>query len=202
MTDGILMREVQADFLLQQYSCLVVDEAHERSLNTDLLIGQLCHYQWSIALGLKLAFVTGFHDFSTSCIACRTADPALLASEPQRAAVLHHSWKSSFPAGLLSRIVPLRSRLAAEGRASPLKVIIMSATLRTEDFVDNARLFPEPPPLLVVPARQYPVTIHFSRQTELEDYAGFAFAKVRHLRSGQHGQCKEKSKLSFMLTTC
>lgn len=40
MTDGILLREAQADFLLRKYSCLIIDEAHERSLNTDLLIGR------------------------------------------------------------------------------------------------------------------------------------------------------------------
>lgn len=39
MTDGILMREVQEDFLLRRYSAVVVDEAHERSLNSDLLLG-------------------------------------------------------------------------------------------------------------------------------------------------------------------
>lgn len=39
MTDGILLREAQSDFLLRSYSCLIIDEAHERSLNTDLLIG-------------------------------------------------------------------------------------------------------------------------------------------------------------------
>ena len=39
MTDGILMREVQDDFLLRKYSVVVIDEAHERSLNTDLLLG-------------------------------------------------------------------------------------------------------------------------------------------------------------------
>ncbi len=39
MTDGILLRELQEDFLLCQYSVLIIDEAHERSLNTDLLLG-------------------------------------------------------------------------------------------------------------------------------------------------------------------
>jgi ATP-dependent RNA helicase DHX37/DHR1 len=40
MTDGILMRQLQSDFLLSGYSVLLVDEAHERSLNTDLLLGK------------------------------------------------------------------------------------------------------------------------------------------------------------------
>ncbi len=41
MTDGILLAEIQRDRLLQQYQVLILDEAHERSLNIDFLLGYL-----------------------------------------------------------------------------------------------------------------------------------------------------------------
>lgn len=41
MTDGILLAETQNDPLLRQYHTLIIDEAHERSLNIDFLLGYL-----------------------------------------------------------------------------------------------------------------------------------------------------------------
>jgi ATP-dependent helicase HrpA len=41
MTDGILLAETQSDPLLSQYDTLIIDEAHERSLNIDFLLGYL-----------------------------------------------------------------------------------------------------------------------------------------------------------------
>ncbi|MDZ4287555.1 MAG: ATP-dependent RNA helicase HrpA, partial [Prosthecobacter sp.] len=41
MTDGILLAEIQSDPLLRAYSMLILDEAHERSLNIDFLLGYL-----------------------------------------------------------------------------------------------------------------------------------------------------------------
>jgi ATP-dependent helicase HrpA len=41
MTDGILLAETQTDTLLQAYDTLIIDEAHERSLNIDFLLGYL-----------------------------------------------------------------------------------------------------------------------------------------------------------------
>src|SRR4029078_9399995 len=39
MTDGILLAETQGDRELRQYDSIIIDEAHERSLNIDFLLG-------------------------------------------------------------------------------------------------------------------------------------------------------------------
>ncbi|XP_045222143.2 probable ATP-dependent RNA helicase DHX37 isoform X2 [Macaca fascicularis] len=113
MTDGVLLKEIQKDFLLLRYKVVIIDEAHERSVYTDILIG------------------------------------------------------------LLSRIVTLRAK-----RNLPLKLLIMSATLRVEDFTQNPRLFAKPPPVIKVESRQFPVTVHFNKRTPLEDYSGECFRKI------------------------
>ena len=41
MTDGILLKEIENEFLLNKYSVIVIDEAHERSLNSDILVSLL-----------------------------------------------------------------------------------------------------------------------------------------------------------------
>lgn len=41
MTDGLLLTEIQQDQRLRRYEAIIVDEAHERSLNVDLLLGHL-----------------------------------------------------------------------------------------------------------------------------------------------------------------
>eukprot|EP00768_Dysnectes_brevis_P003378 gnl/Dysnectes_brevis/2420_a2873_611.p1 GENE.gnl/Dysnectes_brevis/2420_a2873_611~~gnl/Dysnectes_brevis/2420_a2873_611.p1 ORF type:complete len:609 (-),score=223.87 gnl/Dysnectes_brevis/2420_a2873_611:2-1828(-) len=86
--------------------------------------------------------------------------------------------------GLLSRVVRLRrKRWSAEASPStstapgPLKLVIMSATLRTSDFTENPRLFSPAPPLLAVPGRQFPVLVHFATATA-PDYVQAAAEKV------------------------
>ncbi|KAJ3347434.1 ATP-dependent RNA helicase dhx37 [Kappamyces sp. JEL0680] len=130
MTDGILLRElssvVQAkgkgDLLLSQYSCIIIDEAHERTVGTDILIG----------------------------------------------------W--------LTRIVRLRNSGKIKG-IGPLKLVIMSATLRVEDFTNNATLFPTDlgetvPPVVKVDGRQHKVVIHYNKRTPELDYISEAYKKV------------------------
>ncbi|WP_189223537.1 ATP-dependent RNA helicase HrpA [Saccharothrix coeruleofusca] len=41
MTDGILLAEIQSDRMLSRYDTIIIDEAHERSLNVDFLLGYL-----------------------------------------------------------------------------------------------------------------------------------------------------------------
>lgn len=129
---------------MSSYSAILVDEAHERSVYTDVLLG------------------------------------------------------------LLSLVTRLRRRAyneSPDGARLPLKLIIMSATLRVEDFANNKRLFPTlkgnsgdetkclndddesegqrpgAPPVLKIESRQFPVTCHFSRYTP-DDYLNAAFRKV------------------------
>ena len=58
----------------------------------------------------------------------------------------------------------------------------MSATLRVSDFAENPTLFPSPPPVLHVTARQHPVTVHFSRKTHA-DYLTQAYKKVARIHA-------------------
>nr|PVC51919.1 DEAD-box family helicase [Theileria orientalis] len=116
MTDGILINELKRDILLSiddkegthdyfsKYSVIIIDEAHERKINSDVLIG------------------------------------------------------------LLSQIVKLRRKKYRENREMlPLKLVIMSATIRKEDFLES-KLF-ERIKHVHVPSEQVNYTVHYNKST-------------------------------------
>ncbi|EXJ72435.1 uncharacterized protein A1O5_04939 [Cladophialophora psammophila CBS 110553] len=120
MTDGILLRELSEDLLLRKYSVIVVDEAHERSVNTDILIG------------------------------------------------------------MLSKIVPARmQKNKFNPNPTPLKLVIMSATLNISNFL-HEKLFSASlrPPIVEVEGRQHRVTTHFALRSRA-DYVEEVIEKVR-----------------------
>ncbi|KAJ3521224.1 hypothetical protein NM208_g13393 [Fusarium decemcellulare] len=57
MTDGMLLRELQDDPFLLKYACVIIDEAHERTTNTDILLA-LLKYIISRRRDLKLVIMS------------------------------------------------------------------------------------------------------------------------------------------------
>ena len=129
ITDGILLKELENDSLLSQYSVIIIDEAHERTINSDLLIGFISQI-------LKIRYI-----------------------------MWKRNMKYNFNNDLNNN----------EKNVLPLRLIIMSATLRVSEFSEN-KIFSGilKPRIVEISSRQYPVHIYHSKKTE-NDYINEAF---------------------------
>ena len=129
VTDGILLKELENDSLLSEYSVIIIDEAHERTINSDLLIGFISQI-------LKIRYIM---------------------------------WKRKMKYNYTN------DNKKEEKYALPLRLIIMSATLRVSEFSEN-KIFSGllKPRVVEISSRQYPVHIYHSKKTE-NDYINEAF---------------------------
>ena len=75
-----------------------------------------------------------------------------------------------------------RTGVHVNGYLQPLRLVIMSATLRISDMAENKTLFATPPPTINVAGRQHPVTIHFNRRTK-PDYVAEAVRKAAKIHN-------------------
>lgn len=242
VTEGVLLKIIETDFLLSDTSVVILDEAHERTLNLDLLIGllgkicatrRLLFNNWLKKysdLILKLAYQ--YANFCSNLTPQKPRDgrvfgdigggDALAAqryyekdkteeqeegeetsadeaddedsSEAVDASISIDSMTcSSEPTFQRSRLffqaaisgekgLPLPEYFDSEDYATslrefailcrtpppatPLKVVIMSATLHQKELLDNDSLFHCKPLVFEIPMRTYPVAVHYELATE------------------------------------
>jgi ATP-dependent helicase HrpA len=111
MTDGILLAETQGDRFLEAYDTIIVDEAHERSLNIDFLMGYL---KWLLPKRPDLKII----------ITSATIDPERFAKHFNDAPIINVSGRS-YPVELRYRPVLLdeEDETAADEQAAILSAV-------------------------------------------------------------------------------
>ncbi|WJX78835.1 Pre-mRNA-splicing factor ATP-dependent RNA helicase DEAH10 [Trifolium repens] len=146
MTDGLLLREALLDPYLSKYSVIIVDEAHERTVHTDVLMGLLKNVQ--------LARSESISDGQNLDNGNKNANGSMLLDKD-------NGQNSSFV------------RKDRREKSSPLKLIIMSASL-------DARAFSEyfgGAKAVHIQGRQFPVDIFYTCKPET-DYVDAALITI------------------------
>jgi ATP-dependent helicase HrpA len=117
MTDGILLQEIKADRSLSRYSLIMVDEAHERSLNIDFILGLLKRVleerpEFKIVISSATINAEIFSEYFDAC-------PIVNIETPMYPVQMHYDppKPGSGPEALLEKIARIVAKIGSDGSA-------------------------------------------------------------------------------------
>ncbi|MBB6480224.1 helicase-related protein [Spirochaeta isovalerica] len=113
MTDGILLQEMKTDPMLRKYSVMMVDEAHERSLNIDFILGLLKNVianrpEFKVIISSATLNTSVFSEYFDGCPIVR------IETHPYPVTVLYDPPASDDPEEMIGKIVSIVERNVQE----------------------------------------------------------------------------------------